>query len=453
MASWNSTSTQSSRTWSVISSIIPSAFEEGDIAGTLIDFQDLLALEFPGIPMFESGEIDIDFHPHFIGQGASYRVYAAKCKRWTSVVAVKYARIIVQNAPANGSQGCGGPNDKEKFAAILQEVYTFCSFSSHPNVLSMLGWSSFLSEGGLTACLVTEYASHGSLDDFLPQQPTSDLDFLQGVCYDVASGLSALHQAGVVQGDIKIENILMCCCENGKVVAKIGDFGSAIFLDQTDQVHHYRGTVLCNAPEVAAQHVRPIPQSNLTACDVYSFGLLVWDVFNYGDRSYRQRLLDDQNFCITEATKEKLEGYRILDGAEAFSDGIAVKPLASLLKGIFNKTLTPDPKQRASAQDVCSILCPNSKQLCGITSYPMSFPILTSCQKFFLNITINRTTSKALNRGFKWQHFYKNPWSPCSLILLLPKFAATDSFRTVLFPSVLMAGPDEFSEETPFMRK
>lgn len=72
--------------------------------------------------------------------------------------------------------------------------------------------------------LVMEYVEQGSLQDWLDRQgPLDPLDAAR-IAQQVAAGLAAAHEQGLVHRDIKPANILL---ENGLARAKITDFGIA----------------------------------------------------------------------------------------------------------------------------------------------------------------------------------------------------------------------------------
>ena len=50
------------------------------------------------------------------------------------------------------------------------------------------------------------------------------------LCLDIARGLSALHQAGLVHGDLKAENVLVCSSPSRRYLAKISDFGFSVMV-------------------------------------------------------------------------------------------------------------------------------------------------------------------------------------------------------------------------------
>ena len=314
------------------------------------NFQDLLDEDFPQVAKVEADESDFDFHPYLIGQGASYQVYAAKFKKWDYVVAVKYARVVLRPKSEYDSHSDDPLQDKQKLAAILQEIYSICWFNEHPNIISLLGWSYELSDGGLTAHLVTEYSRHGDLRKFLKTQSLPDMESLRKICVDIATGLSVLHEHGVVQGDLKLDNILVFDDANGSVIAKINDFGFAIILAPMEKRPRYQGTKMYNAPEVASQHFKAIPHAELPACDIYSFGLLVWEVFNQGD-SYHS--------CCFPVTAEVVpeEGFvEKLELSLAYADSQTEDQWRSLLTAVFEATLHTEPSRRCNAQEVRCLL-------------------------------------------------------------------------------------------------
>ena len=55
-----------------------------------------------------------------------------------------------------------------------------------------------------------------------------DFDLKHLLCLDIARGLSSLHQAGLVHGDVKAENVLVCSSPSRRYLAKISDFGFSV---------------------------------------------------------------------------------------------------------------------------------------------------------------------------------------------------------------------------------
>ncbi|XP_040195315.1 protein kinase C-like [Rana temporaria] len=76
----------------------------------------------------------------------------------------------------------------------------------------------------LTACFVMEYASEGSLRDFIWKYSPVDSDYIQFLVAEISCGLEFLHYNGILHRDLKPDNILMD--EEGHV--RIADYGLAV---------------------------------------------------------------------------------------------------------------------------------------------------------------------------------------------------------------------------------
>lgn len=88
-------------------------------------------------------------------------------------------------------------------------------------------------DGVFVPALVVERAPHGSLHDVLQHEfPSLTMQDRINLCIDATTGLMALHQAQIIHGDVKAENILIFNSPDPlgpkKYVAKLSDFGSII---------------------------------------------------------------------------------------------------------------------------------------------------------------------------------------------------------------------------------
>ncbi|KAG9255096.1 uncharacterized protein F5Z01DRAFT_74522 [Emericellopsis atlantica] len=174
--------------------------------------------------------------------------------------------------------------------AVLLEVrvLTHPPLKAHSNIVNLicLAWEPDPDhQDQAWPTLVLEYAENGTLADFQIDYPDLPFSLRKQLCRDVGQGLRALHDAGIVHGDLKSENVLVCdsTCGQG-VVAKLADFGCAVIdLGLADSARLPAYTQPWNAPE---SHNR-LPRDALKLTDVYSFGLLVWRVVLDGINPFR----------------------------------------------------------------------------------------------------------------------------------------------------------------------
>ncbi|KAJ6657845.1 hypothetical protein lerEdw1_001895 [Lerista edwardsae] len=160
----------------------------------------------------------------------------------------------------------------------------------HPNIIHL--------EGVVTksnpVMIVTEYMENGSLDTFLKK---NDEQFtviqLVGMLRGIAFGMKYLSGKGYVHRDLAARNILI----NSNLVCKVSDFGlSRVLEDDPEAAYTTRGgkiPIRWTAPEAIAF------RKFTSASDIWSYGIVMWEVVSYGERPYWEMTNQDPGQTIS----------------------------------------------------------------------------------------------------------------------------------------------------------
>jgi serine/threonine protein kinase len=191
-------------------------------------------------------------------------------------VVYKSARVRFQ---PNGDPAT--PEDRRALQSVLTEFHVLLHppLLQHQNIIDFLGlaWGSNHAEPlHQLPVLVVEYGDRGTLADVQRLGPPLPNALKKDICLGIARGLEALHRHGIIHGDVKPDNIIMCSHKEKIIVPKLADFGFAI-IEATELPTRevmIGGTRTWRAPESFS----PIPTPKLMLSDVYSFGLVAWSV-------------------------------------------------------------------------------------------------------------------------------------------------------------------------------
>uniref|UniRef100_A0A8C9ZI96 Tyrosine-protein kinase n=1 Tax=Sander lucioperca TaxID=283035 RepID=A0A8C9ZI96_SANLU len=131
-------------------------------------------------------------------------------------------------------------------------------------------------------CLVFEFMENGCLSDYLrARKGRLSQDTMLGMCLDVSEGMAYLELSNFLHRDLAARNCLVS--KNNEV--KISDFGMTRFVldDQYTSSQCSKFPVKWSAPEV----IKYCKFSSKS--DVWSFGVLMWEVYNEGRLPYENR--------------------------------------------------------------------------------------------------------------------------------------------------------------------
>ena len=187
-------------------------------------------------------------------------------------------------------------NDGSRAGEMLHEMTALASIT-HRNLLRVVGFASQLTPR-VELLLVTPRMAKGSLHDALhdrrPESPNLDAVSRVGLLEDLARGLLALHNRGIVHRDVKSANVLIH--EDGRAV--LGDAGVARFMRADAEA----------GVTAASTHTRVIgtdayidPDYHNTSelkyeSDIFSFGVVILEVL-LGIRAFRPGVSPPKLWC------------------------------------------------------------------------------------------------------------------------------------------------------------
>ena len=223
-----------------------------------------------GAALLQSHELD----PHKIvrgkyriinklGQGGMGEVYLAEHLMLGGKIALKFLAADLSRSP----------RFIKRFRLEAKAAYQL----KHPNIVEVTDLDQ--DEDG-TLFIAMEYVEGASLRSVLQQHapaglpPVRALDFAR----EVASGLAAAHERGIIHRDIKPENILIARKQNQPDVAKVLDFGIAAMSEGITDVSRTHGILL--TPQYASpEQWRGMPATELDCrADLYALGGVLYEM-------------------------------------------------------------------------------------------------------------------------------------------------------------------------------
>ncbi|XP_019910976.2 NT-3 growth factor receptor isoform X2 [Esox lucius] len=283
-----------------------------------------------------------------LGEGAFGKVFLAECynlcpTKDKMLVAVKTLKPTVC---LFGSQTLKDPNlsarkDFQREAELLTNL-------QHDHIVKFYG----VCVDGDPLIMVFEYMKHGDLNKFLrahgpdamilvdgqPLQTEGELGLSQmlHIATQISAGMVYLASQHFVHRDLATRN---CLVGNGLLV-KIGDFGMSRDIYSTD---YYR-----DEEKVGGHTMLPIrwmpPESIMyrkftTESDVWSFGVIMWEIFTYGKQPWFQLGNNEVIECITQG--------RVLDRPR-----VCPKEVYDVMLGCWQR----EPQQRLNIKDIQKVL-------------------------------------------------------------------------------------------------
>ena len=189
------------------------------------------------------------------------------------------------------------------FKEFKNEIVTL-TMIRHPNLVYFMG--TMIEDNNL--CIVTEYCKGGTLFDLLYKKKNINLSWnlRLRLLIDISRAMNYLHtnDPQIIHFDLKSLNILLTDeikenSENDNVTIKISDFGLSKIIDKEkiewEATEGIVGSVQWMAPEVIQNNC-----IDNTKADIYSFGIIIWEVCTRIQPFKDMNSEDIINFVINE---------------------------------------------------------------------------------------------------------------------------------------------------------
>lgn len=204
-----------------------------------------------------------------LGRGAMGQVYLARDKKFeTRRVAVKTVRQDVLNSD--------DLQEGEAIARFEREAQAAASIL-HPNTVSVTDFGE--TDEGIFY-LVMEYVEGETLHKLLRREGTLPVKRSVRILRQIADGIDAAHELGILHRDLKPANIFLMQRGKGDGFVKVGDFGLAKIISQTvtdlssNATPSSRGII--GTPEyMAPEQMQPEVGVDLRA-DIYALGTIAY---------------------------------------------------------------------------------------------------------------------------------------------------------------------------------
>ncbi|XP_073083101.1 NT-3 growth factor receptor isoform X4 [Manis javanica] len=292
-----------------------------------------------------------------LGEGAFGKVFLAECYNLSPTKDKMLVAVKALKDPTLAAR-----KDFQREAELLTNL-------QHEHIVKFYG----VCGDGDPLIMVFEYMKHGDLNKFLrahgpdamilvdgqPRQAKGELGLSQmlHIASQIASGMVYLASQHFVHRDLATRN----CLVGANLLVKIGDFGMSRDVYSTDyyregpcqkgaiSVSWQRQRLAAPAASAVGGHtmlpIRWMPPESImyrkftTESDVWSFGVILWEIFTYGKQPWFQLSNTEVIECITQG--------RVLERPR-----VCPKEVYDVMLGCWQR----EPQQRLNIKEICKIL-------------------------------------------------------------------------------------------------
>jgi serine/threonine-protein kinase len=194
-----------------------------------------------------------------LGEGGMGRVYVAEHVKMNRQCAIKVMNPSLMNDPESARRFA---REASNAARIL-----------HPNVAAVFDYG----EADRVVYLVMEYVDGDSLSTILERDGALDPRRAIDIARQIADGLSAAHELGLIHRDLKPDNVIVASRRNGREQAKVVDFGIAKAVSDAPQDSLTRSGLVIGTPEyMSPEQLLGDPVDART--DIYALGCMLFQM-------------------------------------------------------------------------------------------------------------------------------------------------------------------------------
>lgn len=229
----------------------------------------------------------------------------------------------------------------------------------HPHIIKLE--EIFVTDSHLV--LVLEYADQGDLFSFVKSKGGLDEETARWFFQQLILAVDFSHQMGVVNRDIKLENILLSSTKDGKRMLKLSDFGFSKDTTCHSAPNTRLGTVMYIAPEI----VQNVSEDTYDACqsDVWSCGVVLYVML-----TCRYPFLpEDGSDSQGRATSLGVKQMHSLVKRTLSNDFESVDGVSQECNDLIGRILEPDPIKRATISDIMASKWFKTKLAKGIDTF------------------------------------------------------------------------------------